>query len=116
MNENVKKTCKNFNSIVNCEFLEDDLFSQILVDYYKKAAEATKDDETSLKKISTFDYVMRKYIEDYNFSKKLQDSIDVSSLVNNKSDISLQVLEYVTAFSIKYDEDKEEIIGSTRWI
>lgn len=116
MNEELKKICKNYNVIVNCEFLEDDLFSYKLVEFYKNAVSRSDGDSNSLNKISKYDRVMRKYIEDYNFSKKLRNSVDVSSILMCKVDLTDAVLEYAVDFSTKYDEDIEEPVINTRWI
>lgn len=113
----VKSVCRNYNAIVNCEFLDDDLFSKRLVDYYKKLSVSIPDDnEGMLRKLAKFDHVMRKYVEDYNFSKKLQNSIDVTRVVEDETDLSGAVVEYVIEYSDRYDEDKDEIITNTRWI
>ena len=113
MNEKLKSTCKNYNSIVNCEFLEDDLFSHKLVSFYKTAVDRAKNcDSRGLGKISKFDKVMKKYIEDYNFSKKLRNSVDVSSILMSKVDLTDAVLEYAVAFSDKYAVIKSSISPS----
>ena len=116
MSEELKKICRNYNVIVNCEFLEDDLFSYKLVEFYKNAVSRSDGDSNSLNKISKYDRVMRKYIEDYNFSKKLRNSVDVSSILMSKVDLTDAVLEYAVDFSNKYDDDIEEPVINTRWI
>lgn len=117
MEDNIKKYCKNYKSIVNCEFLDDDLFSKKLVDYYKNAINRLNfSDSTSINKISKYDRVMRKYIEDYTFSKKLRNSVDISSIINSNIDLTEPVLEYVVDFSTKYDDNVEEPVVNTRWI
>jgi len=117
VNETLKKTCKNYNVIVNCEFLEDDLFSRKLVSFYKTAVERAKgSDSRSLNKIAKIDKVMRKYIEDYSFSKKLRNSVDVSSILMSKVDLTDAVLEYAVDFSDRYEDNLEESVVVTRWI
>lgn len=113
--ENKLKKCRNYNIITNCEFLDDDLFSKKLVDFYKKAVMNANDD-VKMDKIVKYDRVMRKYIEDYNFSKKLRNSVDVSSIIMSKIDLTDAVLEYIVDFSSKYDEKIEEPVINTRWI
>lgn len=113
--ENKLKKCRNYNIITNCEFLDDDLFSKKLVDFYKNAVMNANDD-AKMDKIVKYDRVMRKYIEDYNFSKKLRNSVDVSSIIMSKIDLTDAVLEYVVDFSSKYDEKIEEPVINTRWI
>lgn len=116
MKDNIKNFCRNYNVIVNCEFLEDDLFSKKLVDFYKNAVSRVSNDSRSLNKVSKYDKVMRKYIEDYNFSKKLRNSVDVSSILMSKIDLTDAVLEYAVDFSDKYEDKVEEPIINTRWI
>lgn len=117
MNEKLKNICKNYNVIVNCEFLDDDLFSKKLVEYYKRAVESVSlDDENMVRELTVLDNVMKKYIEDYNFSKKLRDSIDVSSIVNGENDYFEALLKYIISFCSKYDEINDDEIVSTRWI
>lgn len=117
MNNDAKKYCRNYDLIVNCEFLDDDLFSKKLVDCYKYVLSTTNiNDSNSINKLIKLDFVMRKYIEDYRFSKKLQDSLDVSGIVNSRLDISFAVFDYVINFSDKYEELPDEIIVNSRWI
>lgn len=112
--ENKLRNCKNYNIITSCEFLEDDLFSKKLIEFYKNAIMKAKDD--GIDKIVKYDRVMRRYIEDYNFSKKLRSSIDVSSIIESNIDLTDAVLEYAVDFSSKYDERIEEVVVNTRWI
>lgn len=109
------KNSKSYNIITNCEFLDDDLFSKKLVEYYKRIVD-TSSDSVNLDKIKKYDRVMRKYIEDYTFSKKLKNSVDVSTILKSKVDLSEVVLEYAVDFLSKYDEKIEEPIVNTRWI
>ena len=115
MNEKLKSYCKNYNIITSCEFLDDDLFSQKLVQFYKNAVSRVND-ENSLNRISKFDKVMRKYIEDYTFSKKLRNSVDVSSIIKSNADLTEAVLEYAIDFSDKYNDDVDTPVVNTRWI
>jgi len=115
MNDKLKKYCKNYNIITNCEFLEDDLFSKKLVEFYKNAVNRVSD-EKSLNKLSKFDNIMRKYIEDYTFSKKLRNSIDVTSLLQSNVDLTDALLEYAIDFNDKYNADVDAPVVNTRWI
>ena len=113
--ENKLNKCKNYNIIVSCEFLDDDLFSKKLVDFYKNAV-LKASDQIGIDKIVKYDKVMRKYIEDYNFSKKLKNSVDVPSILGSDADLTDAVLEYAVDFSMKYDEKIDEPVVNTRWI
>ena len=117
MNNKLRNVCKSYDVICNCEFLDDDLFSKKLVEFYKKHVSNVKlDNEAELRKTARFDRMVRRYIEDYNFSRKLQSSIDVSSIVNSGVDLCEPVLEYVSSFSDKYDEEANVVVTNTRWI
>lgn len=115
--DDIMKICKNYKIITNCEFLEDDIFSNLLVEYYKNKVKNTPvDNEIKVNQLIKFDKVMRKYIEDYRFSKKLKNSVDVTSIVNSKIDLSDAVVDYVSSFFDKYDVTLDESIVNTRWI
>jgi hypothetical protein len=116
MGESIKGICRNYNSIVRCEFLEDDKFSLRLVEYYKFKTDVMPSDDSSKMWIRNFDCIMRKYIEDYTFSKKLKNSVDIESIL--KSDFSNydKLVDYMLKFSEKYDNDKGDIITNTKWI
>ena len=104
---------RNYNMIVNCEFLDDDLFSKKIVEYYKNVIANSSEVSDRLIKI---DVAMGRYVNDYNFSAKLRDTIDVTSFVNCKTDLSNQMLDYIVNFFDKYDNSIEETIDTTRWI
>ena len=116
MSDNVKNLCKSYNVITKCEFLDDDLFSIRLVEYYKETIENLGDDEKSINKALRMDYVIRRYIEDYNFSKKLQNSIDIPSILKANFSSYDSLIDYMLKFSEKYDNDKGEVIENTQWI
>ena len=116
MNNKNNNYCKNYDIIVNCEFLDDDLFSKKLVEFYKNSVLKAKNNERVALKVAKYDKVMRKYIEDYNFSKKLKNSVDVSSILNSKVDLTDAVLDYATDFSDKYNDEVDTPIVNTRWI
>ena len=59
---------------------------------------------------------LEKYIEDYDFSRKLRNSIDVSSILCSELDLSTAVLDYACDFEDKYDCEVEPTVINTRWI
>ena len=114
MDNNLRKVYKNYNIICNCEFLDEDLFSKKLVYYYKKMVSSLRlDSSEAISKGIKIDRIMRKYIEDYSFSKKLQNSIDVCSIVNTDADLSNEIFDYAISFSDRYDEDNIEVVTNT---
>ena len=114
--EEVKKYCKNYFMITHCEFMDDDLFSKKLVDFYKNAVAKSKTDDLSIKRITRIDKIMRRYIDDYNFSKKLKNSVDVSSILKSNMDLTDELFDYTMDFSDKYRDDIDNPIVNTRWI
>ena len=87
-----------------------------MVEYYKRSVSCLTDDEDSKNKVKRFDSIMRKYIEDYRFSKKLQKSIDISKIIDGEFNNYDGLLEYMVNFLEKYENDKKEVLKSTRWI
>lgn len=116
MSDNVKNICKSYNIITRCEFLDDDLFSIRLVEYYKNCISNFDDTEESKNKALKMDYVIRRYIEDYSFSKKLQSSIDIPSVLKASFNSYDTLIDYMLKFSEKYDNDKGVVIENTKWI
>lgn len=115
MADNIKTVCKNYSIITRCEFMDNDDFSVKLVEYYKKSVVIMNDspgDESD--KMRQLDYVMRKYVEDYNFSKKLKNDMDLSTVLSNNNCDYL--LSFMSSFLEKYNNDKKEKIATTRWI
>lgn len=116
MDEKVRGICRSYSVITRCEFLEEDTFSVKLVEYYKRSVSCLTDDDESKNKLKRFDSIMRKYIEDYRFSKKLQKSIDTSKMINNDFDNYDVLIDYMFRFLEKYENDKKEVLTNTRWI
>ena len=110
-----KNAYKNYSIITKCEFLADDEFSNRLVEHYKRMVYSAIDEE-SKKKAKIFDFLMRKYIEDYNFSKKFQKSLDVKKFLSREFTEYGSLIDYMLKFSERYDNDKQEVITSTKWI
>ena len=86
------------------------------MDFYKNAVIRCNYDSKNLNKIVKYDRVVRKYIEDYNFSKKLRNSIDISTVLNSNVDLTENVLDYAIDFSERYDDSLEQTVINTRWI
>ena len=117
MNNKIKSYCRYYDLITNCEFLDSDLFSKKLVEYYKLiVSKVDVSNEDNIKKIVKYDRIMKKYIEDYDFSRKLRNSIDVSSILYSELDLSTAVLDYACDFEDKYDCEVEPTVINTRWI
>lgn len=114
MSDNIKTVCRNYTVITRSEFLDDDTYSLKLVEYYKRSVYSSPEDESSKERIKKFDFIIRKYIEDYSFSKKMQSSLGIDEIVQNESfDF---VLTKLSQFLEEYDNNKKEIVTNTRWI
>jgi hypothetical protein len=117
MNKNILKICKHYNEIVECEFLDDDVFSKKLVSFYKSIVENIDlENENSIKKAMRLDEAIYNYIEDYSFSKKFKDSIDVSTVVSDNFSYLNEFIEYLISFFVQYENSKETVVVQTKWI
>jgi F0F1-type ATP synthase delta subunit len=117
MNKNVLKYCKNYEEIINCEFLDEDEFSKRLISFYKKIIESTDEsNDDFIKRLIQLDEALYNYIEDYTFSKKFRESIDVSSVLEDNFSYLNEFIEYLISFFKTYDKAKENVIVQTRWI
>ena len=66
--------------------------------------------------MAQFDKIMRMYIEDYNFSKKLQKSLDISKIISADFSNYEGLMNYMFKFLEKYENDKKEVLINTKWI
>ena len=116
MEDKQKFVYKNYTVITRCEFSEEDMFSVRLVEYYKQTVSTLPNDGSFKEKMTKFDGVMRKYVEDYNFSKKLKKSLDLSKIASNDFNNFDGLVDYMFKFLEKYNNDKKEVMVNTRWI
>lgn len=117
MNEEVLKICKNYNNIIECEFLDDDVFSKKLVDYYKSfVLKADINNKEYINKIIELDLALNKYIEDYNFCKKLRDSIPITEVISDNFCYVNEFMDYIVSFFKGYKDILSEIVVQTKWI
>ena len=69
--DNAKKIldyCKNYQRIVNFDYLQDDLISAKLIRVYKDYVfKVNINSSEEVEELTHFDYVLGKYIDDYNF-------------------------------------------------
>lgn len=109
---------KHYDEIIKEEFMEEDLFSIKLVSLYKDYIDKLDlTDEKMKSKGEAIDRVIYKYIDDYNFSKKLCSTLDKDSIFkDNFIKYIDQFFEYIVNFSREYDDNLETFISQTRWI
>jgi hypothetical protein len=118
MNTNIQNICKNYRSIVECEFLDDDVFSMKLVSYYKAFIDRSDlNNPDVIKKIQCIDEALYKYIdvENYSFSKRLRDTIDIPTVVSDGFNYINEFMDYIIAFANEYEKTKNSVIVQTRW-
>ena len=73
-NKLILNYCKNFDYIMNTDFLEGDTVSSRLVSIYKNFIfKIDIHNEDDINKAILIDAVMGKYVEEYTFRKKLQE-------------------------------------------
>lgn len=117
MNVEILKLCRNYKEIVECEFLDDDVFSKKMVDFYKKFVSAVDlSNNESIMKIRSLDNALLKYMEDYKFAKRLRDTIDVSSVISDSFSYLNEFMDYIVIFSDEYENTKDNVVAQTKWI
>ncbi len=117
MNNELLTVCKNYNSIMECEFLDEDTFSKKLVEYYKEFILKTDfNNPKSIEKTKTLDEAVHKYIEDYDFCKRLKNTIDVSAIMVDDFSYLNEFMDYLVQFSYTYEKNKEKVVVQTKWI
>jgi len=116
-NKKVLEYCVNFDEIVNCEFLEDDILTKKLIEYYQEFVfNVDIKDKEQLELIRNLDSVMYKYIEDYRFAKKLKDTLDINTVTSSGFAYLEQLMQYLIKFMIEYDKEYTHHKVETRWI
>jgi hypothetical protein len=109
--------CINFDEIVNCDFLEDDVLTKRLIEYYRDYVFNINDeDEKQLKHIRELDNAMHHYVRDYRFAKKLKETLDVDAVVKSDFPYLEQLMKFIIQFLEKYENDTAEVFVQTRWI
>lgn len=107
--------CSHFDEIVNHDFLEDDIFTKKLIQYYQDFIFSIQDIEKNLPLIKVLDEAVYKYIEDYRFAKSLKDTLDIDVIVSDKFNWLGELMEYIINFYKTYD-DSSVPVTPTKWI
>ncbi len=108
--------CSHFDEIVNHDFLEEDLLTKKLIQYYQDFIfHIDSHDERNFELIKKLDDALFKYIEDYHFAKKLKSTLDVDIIVRDDFHYLGELMTYIIEFSEKYDQ-REVKITPTEWI
>ncbi len=119
MNNNkiILSYCKNFDRIVNTDFLEGDSISLQLVKIYKDFIfKIDINNEDDIKKAIDIDRTMGKYIDDYFFRKTLQEELLKSKLRKTATDILRSIVDCLINIFKRYEEDATRKIYISKWI
>lgn len=117
---NIKKVldyCKNYQRIVNFDYLQDDLISAKLIRVYKDYVfKVNINSSEEVDELIHFDYVLGKYIDDYNFRKELKQEIVHVKIKKSCTDILRAIVASILKIFDNYLENSTRKITIARWI
>ena len=118
--DNAKKIldyCKNYQRIVNFDYLQDDLISAKLIRVYKDYVfKVNINSSEEVVELTHFDYVLGKYIDDYNFRKELKKEIVHVKIKKSCTDILRAIVASILKIFDNYLENSTRKITIARWI
>ena len=109
--------CPNFTRIVNFDYAKEDYISSRLVRVYKDyifKANLKNSDDT--KRVSSIDYVLGRYIDDYEFRKELCVEIKKVKVKKTCTDVLKAIVESILHIFDNYLENSTKKITIARWI
>jgi len=116
-NKIILNYCRNFNKIINTDFLENDTLSKKLVNIYKDYIfKINIHNEDDIIKAQTLDQTMSKYVDDYFFRKILKEEILNLKVKKNTTDLITIIIDSIINIFKKYEEDKTRKIYLSKWI
>jgi len=116
-NKIILSYCKNFDKIINTDFLEDDNLSLQLVKIYKDFIfKIDINNELDILKVKELDKTMGKYVDDYFFRKTLQKEIMTIKVKKSAGDVIRTIVDNIISIFKKYEEDSTRKIYISRWI
>ena len=108
--------CKNFERIMNTDFLEGDNVSLQLVKIYKEFIfNIDINSEEDIENAREIDVVMGKYVEDYAFRKKLQEEMRTIKVKKGNNIIKTIVESIINIFKT-YELELTRKIYISKWI
>ena len=119
MNESKEdlKYCPNFHKIVNFDYLKDDKITAKLIRVYKDYIFSVNINSTeAIQEVKEFDYVLNRYIDDYEFRKELKKEIVQVKIKKSCTDILKAIVESIIHIFDKYVESTTRKITIARWI
>ncbi len=116
-NKMILSYCKNFDKIVNTDFIEGDNLSLQLVKIYKDFIfRANIHDQNDIRKVCDIDTVMGKYVDDYLFRKTLQHELLTVKVKRTAGDTIRFIVESIISIFRKYELESTRKIYVSRWI
>lgn len=110
-------SCANYNRIINFDYLESDTITRKLIKVYKEYIFNTDmNDEDNFKTLEQFDYVLGKYLDDYEFRKELKKEIVRVKVVKSSLNIIKSIVVSINKIFDNYVESSTRVIKISRWI
>ena len=115
-NKIILNHCKNFYKIKDFEYENDDFITDKLINIYEDFIfNIDENDNESIKKIETLDFILSKYIDDFTFRKEIKTRIYNIKIRRNDNIIESIVNALIKLFE-NYEEGYTRNIYFARWI
>ena len=118
MNKNklILNHCKNYYSIKDFEYDEEDFITSKLISIYEEYVfNIDESNDEDIKKIEKLDKILEKYISDYDFRKSIKDGV-LKIRVKKNCDILEAIVEALFNLFENYEEGYTRNIYFARWI
>ena len=116
-NKQVLNYCKNFEKIINTDFLEGDNLSWQLVHIYKDyifSADLTNEED--IENVIEIDKVMARYVDDYMFRKTLKQELLKVKVKKSCKDVIKTIVESIIEIFRKVEFEQTRKIYISKWI
>ncbi len=116
-NKQVLSYCKNFEKIINTDFLEGDNLSVQLVKIYKDYIfQIDITNEEDIEKAIEIDKIMARYVDDYAFRKTLKQELLQVKIKKGCSNIYRVIVENIIEIFRKVEFEQTRKIYISKWI
>lgn len=112
----VLNKCKNYERIVNFEYLQEDLITAKLIKVYKEYFVSILKCNDGIDELVRLDYVLGRYIEDYEFRRELKKEIVQVKIKKSCTDILKAIVASIIKIFDNYLENSTRRIHIARWI
>lgn len=112
----VLNKCKNYERIVNFEYLQEDLITAKLIKVYKEYFVSVLKGNDGIDELVRLDYVLGRYIEDYEFRRELKKEIVQVKIKKSCTDILKAIVASIIKIFDNYLENSTRRIHIARWI